>query len=59
MSLIEKKILTKVWSNDRKFPWAESQICEFVYEKENNSFEITVINFKAHKKCKTHMQKGF
>ena len=36
---------------------------EFVYfcvrEKKINNFEITVIIFKAYKKCKSPIQKGF
>ena len=45
---------------EKKYPWAESGISTFACEREkNNSFEITVIIFKAYKKCKYPIQKEF
>ena len=45
----------------KKYPWAESRICVFVCgrEKKINNFEIIIIIFKAYKKCKSPIQKGF
>ena len=62
MSLIGKKILKKRLRQWKKYPWAESGICVFAYERErkrNNIFQFTVIIFKAYKKCKSPIQKGF
>ena len=55
VGLIEKKIPKEGWGNRKKYPWAESRICVFkslcvrvrVCERENNSFGITAIIFKA------------
>ena len=62
MSLIGKKILKKRLRQWKKYPWAESGIYVFAYERErkrNNIFQFTVIIFKAYKKCKSPIQKGF
>ena len=49
------------WGNGKKYPWAESGIYAFVCEREikKNSFEITVIIFRAYKKYKSPIQKEF
>ena len=49
LDLIEKKILEMGWGNGKKFAWAESGICVFACDRKKNSFEITVIVFKAYK----------
>ena len=55
-----QKILKNGWGNGKKYPWGESGICAFLCEREkNNSFEITVIIFRAYKKCKSPVQKEF
>ena len=45
---------------EKRYPSVESGICVFVCaRKKNNSFEISVISFKACKNCKSPVQKGF
>ena len=46
---------------EKKYLKAESGICEFlcVREEKTNCFEITVIIFKAYRKFRSLIQKGF
>ena len=55
---LERKSWRRTGVMVKKYPWAESGICACVKRKKN-SFEITVIIFKAYKKCKSPFQKGF
>ena len=55
---LERKYWKRTGVMVKKYPWAESGICVCVKRKKN-SFEITVIIFKASKKCKSPFQKGF
>ena len=61
MWVIGKKILKMCCGNEKNCSWAESGICVFLYvrEKTNNSFQITVIIFKAYKKHEFPIQNGF
>ena len=52
MRVSERKTLKKDRGNEKKYSCAERGICVFVrVRKRKNSFEITVFNSKAYKKC--------
>ena len=60
VGLIGKKILKKGWGNGKKY-WKQNFcvcvcVCVSVW---SNSFDIIAIIFKAYKKCKSPIKKGF